>query len=177
MMKNNDSFQPVLETERLTLRPLRKSDAGLCSLYSSDWRVASMTTSIPHPNPPGAVEAFIASTHRLDHHEAVWAIDATKGFGTEFVGIMGLRGSGGLGYWIAPFFWNLGIASEAGAAVVDYAFKSGAERVHASHFEDNPASGRVMVKLGMAPNGVILKEMSVARGEVMKMIEYERSNV
>ena len=46
--------QPVVETERLLLRPLRRSDHGLLEMYSSDERVARMTRSIPHPLPPGA---------------------------------------------------------------------------------------------------------------------------
>ena len=54
-------LQPEIATERFVLRPLRRSDAGLISLYSSDERVARMTTSIPHPLPPGATEAFIAA--------------------------------------------------------------------------------------------------------------------
>jgi RimJ/RimL family protein N-acetyltransferase len=44
---------PVIEAPRLVLRPLRPSDAGLMTLYASDRRVAEMTTSIPHPLPPG----------------------------------------------------------------------------------------------------------------------------
>ncbi len=46
----------VIKTERLVLRPLRASDAGPIRLHSSDRRVARMTTSSPHPYPPGAAE-------------------------------------------------------------------------------------------------------------------------
>ncbi len=45
--------QPLVETDRFDLRPLRKSDMGLIELYASDERVARMTASIPHPLPPG----------------------------------------------------------------------------------------------------------------------------
>ncbi len=39
----------MIRTERLTLRPLRASDAGPITLHVSDERVARMTAAIPHP--------------------------------------------------------------------------------------------------------------------------------
>ena len=47
-----------IATDRFTLRPVRKSDAGLFALYAGDKRVAEATQGIPHPLPPGAAEAF-----------------------------------------------------------------------------------------------------------------------
>lgn len=167
------STQPVLETERLTLRPLRKSDAGLVSLYSSDIRVARMTSSIPHPNPPGAVEAFIETVTGPDSRETAWAIDATKGFGCEIIGVVGLRRDGELGYWLGPFFWGLGIATEAARAVVTHAFEVGHERVHACAFQDNPASKHVLEKAGLRETGTC-EGFSVARGETVKTWTLER---
>ena len=118
-MHNNP--HPILETPRLTLRALRNSDAGLTSLYTSDLRVARMTSRIPHPNPPGAVEAFIAHANAPTTQETTWAIDASKGFGTELVGVISIDDDGDIGYWVAPFFWGLGLASEALDAVVAFA--------------------------------------------------------
>ena len=51
--------QATVPSERLLLRPLRRSDEGLLTLYASDQRVASNPRSIPHPLPPGTAEAFI----------------------------------------------------------------------------------------------------------------------
>ena len=52
--------QAEILTERFTLRPVRKSDAGLFALYAGDKRVAEATQGIPHPLPPGAAEGFCA---------------------------------------------------------------------------------------------------------------------
>ena len=41
--------QPVVESARFVLRPLRRSDAGLIEFYTKDERVARQTTTIPHP--------------------------------------------------------------------------------------------------------------------------------
>ena len=70
--------QPVIETERFDLRPLRRSDLGLIEHYAGDERVARMTTSIPHPLPPGSIEAFVMRAMAEDRDEDVWAMDATK---------------------------------------------------------------------------------------------------
>lgn len=78
--------QPVIETERFDLRPLRRSDKGLIEHYGSDERVAKMTTSIPHPLPPGMVEGFIARACSEERDEDVWAIDGTKSGGSELKG-------------------------------------------------------------------------------------------
>ena len=52
--------QPVIETGRFDLRPLRMSDAGLIALNAGDVRVARATSSIPHPYPPGGAAAHLA---------------------------------------------------------------------------------------------------------------------
>ena len=51
--------QPIITTDRLTLRPLRRADQGLIEHYAADERVARMTRTIPHPVPPGMTEAFV----------------------------------------------------------------------------------------------------------------------
>ena len=70
-------LQPVIETARMILRPLRASDVGLMTLYAADRRVAQMTTSIPHPYPPGAAEQFVARATRPDRTDFTWAMDAS----------------------------------------------------------------------------------------------------
>ena len=167
-------MQPVLETLRLNLRPVQQADAGLISLYSSDIRVARMTTRIPHPNPPGAVELFIAQSQRdIEDGGLTWAIDGTPGFGTPLVGMMGLSKEGELGYWIAPFFWGLGIATEAAKCVVGYARSRGDARVWAGAFADNPVSQNVLKKAGMTQVGD--REMfSVARNATVASLVFER---
>ena len=55
-----------------------------------------------------------------------------------------------LGYWIGVPWWNRGYATEAGRALLDFGFGTlGLHRIMAHHMMRNPASGRVMQKLGM----------------------------
>ena len=73
------SNQPVIETERFDLRPLRRSDMGLIEYYAGEKRVARMTTSIPHPLPPGTVETMIKRAQMPDRVEDIWALDGSAG--------------------------------------------------------------------------------------------------
>ena len=58
--------------------------------------------------------------------------------------------AGRMGYWIGKEFWSRGYCTEAGAAVVRFAFRQlGLDRIRGVHFTRNPASGRVMRKIGM----------------------------
>lgn len=161
--------RPILETTRLTLRAPRASDAGLISLYTSDLRLAAMTATIPHPNPPGAVEAFLrnAAASEGDLH---WTIDATKGLGCEVVGAAGLDQDGEIGYWIGPFFWNLGLATEALGAICTFARSKSYPPLHAGVFQDNPASRRVLEKHGFEQAGEGTS-FSVAQGKTVKTWE------
>lgn len=147
------SGQPVIRAERLTLRPLQKSDRGLLDLYAGDARVAKMTTSIPHPLPPGATEAYIARATAPDRTEDVWAMDGTESGLGELVGVIALERMEGaarqseIGYWVGPAFWNTGLASEAVRALLD-ANPQNCDTVFASVFQSNPISARVLTNAG-----------------------------
>lgn len=79
-----------------------------------------------------------------------------------------------LGYWIARDHWGQGYATEAGRAVLQIAATLGHARVMAMHFLDNPASGRVLGKLGFAATGVVSMRHSCARGEDVPAREFTR---
>lgn len=151
---------------RFALRPIRPSDAGLMTLYASDRRVAEMTTSIPHPLPPGASEAFIEGVSAPDRDEHVWVMDASDFGGSELLGIISLEAMGRnqseIGYWIAPAMWNTGLASEAVRALVR-TNPLGDATIFGSVFQDNPASARVLTNCGFDYLGDA-EAFSVARG-------------
>lgn len=153
---------------RFSLRPMQRSDAGLCALYAGDRRVAEGTRSIPHPLPPGAVEAFVARAMASgpDDKESIWAIDGTASGLSEMLGVISLKPMGGaqsgIGYWVAPAMWNTGIASEAVAALVG-ANPLRDRTLFAEVFQDNPGSARVLTNCGFQYLGDA-ETFSVARG-------------
>ena len=166
--------QPVIETARLVLRPLRRSDAGLLEMYGADERVARMTRSIPHPLPPGATDALITRALAEDRAEDIWILDgSTRGLG-EVLGLMALermdRDQSEIGYWIGPSFWNTGLASEAVTALVN-ANPLDNKTMFASVFQDNPASARVLTNTGFEYLGDA-ETFSVSRGATVPTWTY-----
>ena len=162
---------PVLETARLRLRPFVPEDAPVVRRLAGAREIADTTREIPHPYPAGAAEAWIA-THALLHEEDRALTLAVEERGGRLVGAIGLRlhgqdGNAELGYWIAVEEWGRGYGTEAARAVVDFGFGVlGLHRIWATHFARNPASGRVMEKIGMSQEGTL-------RGHVRKWGRYE----
>lgn len=148
-----------IPTERLALRTMRPGDAPEVEHWVSDWDVARMTSRIPHPYPRGGAAAWIAlqADRRAAGQEVVFAMEYLG----HVAGCVGLHAAPGLpagamemGYWVGAPYWGYGLATEAGRAVLGFAFAHlRLARVVASHFADNPASGRVLTKLGFAPVG------------------------
>ena len=169
-------LQPTIETERFDLRPLRLSDTGLIELYGSDARVARMTTSIPHPLPPGTTEAFVTRAMAEARDEDVWAMDGSKAGSAELMGLISLtrmdRNQTEIGYWVAPAFWNTGLASEAVEALVTANPLQNAN-MFASVFQDNPASARVLTHCGFEYLGDA-ESFSVARDANVSTWTYTR---
>jgi len=168
--------QPVIAAERFDLRPLRGSDAGLIAHNAGDERVARNTTSIPHPLPPGAAEALIERARAADRAEDIWAIDGTRAGGSELMGLLGLarvdEGKSEIAYWVAPAWWNTGVASAAVEAVLA-ANPHAARCVFASVFQDNPASARVLTHCGFDYLGDA-EAFSVSRGAKVATWTYSR---
>lgn len=152
-MKMDTVIDPIPEIAagRFVLRPLRRSDAGLLALHAGDKRVATMTSSIPHPLPPGSIEAFIARASAPDRNEDIWCIDGSAHGLPEVLGVMSLkrmdRAQSEIGYWVAPAFWNTGIASEALSALLS-ANPRADRTIFASVFQDNQGSARVLTNAG-----------------------------
>ncbi len=146
-----------LATDRLLLRPLHPDDAPAVQRLASAYEIAENTLLIPHPYPEGAAAAWIARPRDPDHH--VFAI--TLRDGGDLVGAIGLEakpdhGRAEIGYWVGVPYWNRGYVTEAARAVLGFGFESlGLHRIFAMHFTRNPASGRVMQKLGMKHEGTL----------------------
>lgn len=168
--------QPTVKTDRFVLRPLQKSDMGLIELYGGDERVARMTTSIPHPVPPGMTEAFVTRAMSDDREEDVWAMDGTIADGSELMGVISLermdRDQSEVGYWVAPPYWNTGLASDAVQALVT-ANPLHNKTMFASVFQDNPASARVLTHCGFEYLGDA-ESFSVARDTTVPTWTYLR---
>lgn len=160
-----------IKTARLSLRPLVDADAGRIAQLAGDWDIACMTARIPYPY---SVELAHQWINDLAQGEVVRGI-VHKG---ELIGVTGYLpdedGSAELGYWIGKPWWGQGFATEAAEAMIKYCFSAGkVARVTCSHFVDNPASQRVIGKLGFQLVGPARAYCDARRRDVATL-RYER---
>src|SRR5690606_24718876 len=113
-----------------------------------------------------------------------WISDLAEGervlgivYQRALVGICGYMPDGDaaeIGYWIGKPWWGRGFAAEAASALIDYCFReAGFERLTCGHFVDNPASGRVIAKLGFRFTGTD-HVWCEARQTTVETLKYER---
>lgn len=149
----------ILETERLMLRPLELSDVPQLVPLIGAREVAATTLRIPHPYTEEHAREFILGSRRGDQGAAVAGQAIIRKQDQQFVGGIGLRVEADhrraeLGYWIGVPYWREGYATEAARALVTHGFATlQLNRIYASHFAGNEASGRVLQKIGMRHEG------------------------
>lgn len=153
-------------TPRLLLRPGFPEDAPALAAAIADEAIVRNLANVPWPYRMRDAEAYLASPR--DPVLPSFLVFERTAAAPQLVGSCGLgrRPSGAveLGYWIARADWGRGLATEACRALVEIARSVGLARLEGSHFTDNPASGRVLDKLGFEPLGIVAPRMSCARG-------------
>ena len=153
-------------TPRLLLRPGFHEDAPALATAMSDAAIARNLAVVPWPYSLRDAEAFLASP-RDPILPSLLIFERGAG-APQLVGSCGLgrRPSGAveMGYWIARSHWGRGLATEACTALIEIARTLGLARLEASHFVDNPASARVLEKLGFESTGLIAPRRNCARG-------------
>ena len=154
--------QPILETQRLILRPFSLDDSGDVKRLAGERAIAENTFSVPHPYESGVAEKWI-STHQnqFTQNEAViFAITLaeTKALigSVSLLNISLEHENAELGYWIGIPYWQKGYCTEAVKTILNYGFESlQLHRIYAVHYTDNIASGKVLLKAGMKHEGLI----------------------
>ncbi|MEL7056257.1 MAG: GNAT family N-acetyltransferase [Pseudomonadota bacterium] len=154
-------------SERFLMRPPEPRDARQIACCVNDMTMARNLARLPHPYAPSDALDWIAYA------------DEARAQGTEFAFVItheeaGVIGSVGfnraqgeaweIGYWVDKAVQGKGVASEAARALLTWAEREfGVTKFVAGHFQDNPASGRVLEKLGFERVGE--KQLySLARG-------------
>jgi ribosomal-protein-alanine N-acetyltransferase len=168
---------PTLKTERLVLRAFTLRDAPDVQRLAGEWEVARTLLSVPHPYEAGMAEEWI-SEHRpaFERGEGVNFAVLLRERG-ELCGSCGLLinprdANAELGYWIGVPYWGRGYATEAAREVVRYGFEQlWLHRIYAAHFGNNPASARVLKKIGMSYEGT-RREHHRKRGDYEDRVEY-----
>jgi RimJ/RimL family protein N-acetyltransferase len=152
-------------TTRLLLRPGWAEDAPALARAIADEAIVRNLSTAPWPYGVAEAEAFLAKPR--DPVLSSFVITERTSAAPRLIGACGFarRPSGAveLGYWIKRSHWNQGFATEAGHALIDIARTLKLPQLEASHFVDNPASGRVLEKLGFVATGLSAERFSCAR--------------
>ena len=119
--------QPMIETERLILRPFRLSDAQVVQSLAGVRDIADTTMSIPHPYEDGMAEEWIGGRDLAFKDGKAITFAMVLCDDGSVIGAAGLEIDRGcdkaeLGYWVGKPFWNRGYATEAAAALLAYGF-------------------------------------------------------
>jgi RimJ/RimL family protein N-acetyltransferase len=153
-------------TARLLLRPGWAEDAPALAAAIGDERIVRNLATAPWPYRLRDAEAYLAQPR--DPLLPSFLIFERTDAEPRLLGSCGLgrRPSDAveMGYWVARRYWGRGFATEASRALLDIARTLRLPRLQASHFIDNPASGRVLEKLGFEPVGITAPRLSCARG-------------
>jgi RimJ/RimL family protein N-acetyltransferase len=145
----------ILETERLRLRRLREDDRETVARWNADPVFAEHL---------GGAHSRAQSDEVFDRWQRHWDEHGFGSLGIEWAETGELIGRTGpafhsvwpgdpeVGWAVERAWWGRGIATEAGAASIAWAFGDlGFARVASITTEANTASRRVMAKLGFRP--------------------------
>ena len=158
-----------VRTDRLLLRPGWAEDASALAAAIGEERIVRNLARAPWPYGVDDARAFLSRPATALPSLLIFLRSRRP---PELVGGIGLGATPGgaveLGCWIASAHWNRGFVTEAGRAVLAVA-RHGLRlrRLVASHYHDNPASGRVLEKLGFEATGEGLQHSRVRGGPVM----------
>ncbi|MGI9516621.1 MAG: GNAT family N-acetyltransferase, partial [Pirellulaceae bacterium] len=158
---------------RLLLRPFTQADAPVVQELLQCREIAAHTRSIEHPYPEGGAEKWISQHEEFwnEGKASVFAICEKPNIDVP-VGAIGLELNSSdenaeLGYWVGQPYWGRGFCTEAAEVVVRFGFDHfGLHKIHAHHMTRNPASGRVLKKIGMHLEGQL-------RGHIKKWGKFE----
>ncbi|EDL66428.1 acetyltransferase, GNAT family protein [Bacillus sp. SG-1] len=147
--------------------------AGLCNNY----QLYINTLYLPYPYTLEDAVSWIKN--HLDNYnkDKLYEFAVTDKTTGKLLGAIALSNNqsfknGEIAYWIGEPYWGKGYATEAAHAILEFAFKEkNYHKVFARHFGSNPASGRVLRKIGMENEGE-LKEHVLKEGRFEDLVYY-----
>ncbi|MQY10790.1 putative ribosomal N-acetyltransferase YdaF [Streptomyces sp. RB5] len=162
---------PTLHTDRLRLRPFADSDAESLFALHSDPDVMRYWDSPPWTDRARA-DTFIARCRGMEEDGSGTRTAMERVSDGAFVGWCTVTGwnpdyrSATMGYCLAEGMWGHGYATEAARALLGWAFDTlDLNRVQTEVDTRNPASARVLEKMGFVKEGT-LREDCVVNGDV-----------
>jgi RimJ/RimL family protein N-acetyltransferase len=163
----------MIETARLLLRPFCLQDSEALVSELNNFNITRNTARIPKPYHHQDALDFLNFANSLNAQSLGLAITFPSAPEKLIGGISYLysaeKNDAELGYWLSESQWGKGLMTEAAVTVVHHAFTvSNIEKLVACYHNDNPASARILKKLGFE-EGVQCRNFSLAQGKEVRV--------
>lgn len=170
---------PIIETERLILSKLEEKDIPFIVEYLQHRIYSDLTSNIPYPYTESDARFWLRMSKDAFENNTGYTFGIRNKEG-HIIGAIGLHDreddKAELGYWLGIPYWSKGYVTEAAKAIVDFGFNElGFHKIFATHFLHNPASGRIMEKIGMEQEAVLIQEIK-KDGEYFDLVRYSIFN-
>ncbi|MGE8432432.1 GNAT family N-acetyltransferase [Chryseobacterium joostei] len=173
-MKELNEF-PIIETERLILSQLEETDIPFIVDFLQHRIYSDLTSNIPYPYTEDDARFWLKMSKDAFENNSGYTF-GIRNKENQLIGAIGLHDrdddKAELGYWIGMPYWNKGYVTEAARAIVDFGFKKlNFNKIFATHFLHNPASGKIMEKIGMEREAILKQEIK-KDGEYLDLALY-----
>lgn len=155
----------TISTNRLILRLFQKSDATTVAKLCNNYNIYKSTLYLPYPYEEADALGWIEQHLENFNRNRLYELAITDKKSGELYGAIGLSNNetfqqGELAYWVGEEYWGKGYATEAAQAMVEFAFEiKNYHKIFARYFGSNPASGKVMEKIGMKKEGILIDQV------------------
>lgn len=160
-------FFPVIETERLTLSPLKNDDSESLLVIFSDPEVMKYWNTAPWERIQDAYNFISDSSHSMQRQESLILgiyVNATGELAGKCMLFSYDQASkrAEIGFGLGRHYWGKGYIVEAGEALIQYGFKSlGLRRIEAEIDPENQASAKTLKKLGFSQEGLLRQRWEI----------------
>lgn len=169
---------PVLETERLVLnQPVEEDLQAIVIHLNETSEFAENTLTMPFPYSENDGRNWLKIIEKGFEEKNAYIFGVRLKNNLKLIGAVGLHlvaehNKAEIGYWLAKEFWNQGIISEAVEKVIHFGFKElQLNKIYASFYPHNPASGKIMQKCGMRKEGYLPQEI-LKNGRFLDLTRY-----
>ena len=157
---------PILFTERLVLSlPTNLDLEDVIFQMNSTSEISENTLTLPYPYQKQHADFWFQMAEYSFKKREAFIFGIREKENQKLIGGVGLHldvpnHKAEVGYWLGKSFWSKGYASEALQEVLKFGFEElHLNKIYASHFIHNPASGRVLEKNGFAFEATLKQEI------------------
>lgn len=157
---------PILSTTRLILsQPTVADTEDVILQMNSTSEISENTLTLPFPYHKQHADYWFQMAEFSFKKKEAFIFGIREKENLKLIGAIGLHldienHKAEVGYWLGKSFWNKGYVSEALQKVLKFGFEElNLNKIYASHFLHNPASGKVLEKNGFVYEGILYQEI------------------